>query len=87
LSITHRRVETNLGASRTTKYYSPSTVKGVVPPLCTPTMESGTGYSIFLPDNGLRFPRFMSTRDGRDRIEDIVRQFIFSTNGRVDTTQ
>lgn len=90
-STTRRRVEINLRASRNTKYYSHSTAKGVAPLSCTPTMENGLGCPIFLPDNGLWFPRLRSTREGRDGREDIVRQFISAilqcfTNGRVYIT-
>lgn len=51
-------------------------------------MGNGPGYPIFLPDNGLRFLRLGSTREGWDGREDMVRQFILQcfTNRQVYVT-
>ncbi|KAF2175750.1 hypothetical protein K469DRAFT_721025 [Zopfia rhizophila CBS 207.26] len=42
-------------------------------------MENGLGYSIFLPDNGLRLPRLTSTRESRERRENTVKHFMLRT--------
>ena len=44
----------------------------------TPTMDNGRGTSVFLPDNRSRLLRLTSTRDERDKIEEVVKQFTFS---------
>ena len=63
--------KSHLRTSRNTKPCGHSTVKGVVPLSCTPTMESGPENSVFLPDNELRLPTLTSARDARDGREDI----------------
>ena len=50
-------------------------------------MDNGRGTSVFLPDNRLRLSRLTSTRDERDKIEEVVKHFTFSKLADPETNE
>jgi len=63
LPTTRRRVENQPPNLTKHQILQPQYAKGSDAPLLyTPTIENRLGYSIFLPDNSLRYQRLTSTR-------------------------